>query len=487
MRAISVRRQEQVLAVVSLHGGWVRLLEARVGEKGPVSLLSMKARQAAVSPAGIVAGLDEGQTALLLKEMVGALPQAPREALALLSTGEMVTRYLTLPSEDPGELRRMAVFQLEGVLPFPAQECVTSVKVLGPAGEATRVLAAAVHRPAVERLVRICSGAGLALTGILPSSEGVGSWHRACWRAGLRLPEVWLVAERSRDGLDVGILAQGSLIYMRQVHHLGGDVEELIRLLQETMRAYAREQVGPPARQISLSGWLEGLGPGFAERMEQALGIPVQQVDPLEQSPFRESLSVTARELAPEVSFTELLGAACAPRMLGLDLLPAEIRWQQARQQMARDLRLTALLAAAAALLLAGWAGGRVAATWWAGRQLDGQISALEPQVARIRAAASQVRGVYLARRQYASQMEWLAGAVRGLSDGMKLRFLGMEARGLVTLRGMAPDLGAVTRYAAALREGRLWDSVELRSAKRDADKGEQVEFELVLRPREAR
>ena len=475
MRAISVRRGEQVLAVVSLYGGWVRLLAARVAEKGPASLLSMKARRAE--------GLDEEQEALLLKEMGSGQPAASKQALALLSTGEMVTRYLTLPSEDMEELRRMAAFQLEGALPFPSQECVTSVKVVGPAGEATRVLAAAVHRPAVERLVRICGRAGLTLTGILPSSEGVGSWHRACWRAAPDFPKVWLVVERSREGLDVGVLAKGSLIYMRQVHHLGGGAEELTALLQETLAAYAREQVGPRMEQITLSGWLEGLEPGFLERMEQHLGIPVQRVDPLEISPFRESLSVTARELSPEVSFTELLGAACAPRMLGLDLLPLEIRRQQAGQQLARELRATGLLAAAVVLLLAGWAGGRMGAAWWSSRRLTYRIEALEPQVARIRTAANQVQGVYLARRQYASQMEWLAGALRCLTDGMKLRFLGMEARGLVTLRGTAPDLRSVTGYAAALRESGIWDSVQLRSAKSDPNKGETVEFELVLEP----
>ncbi len=483
MKTISVGRKEQVLAVVSLHGGWLRLLEARVPERGAVSLLSMKARQAAGPQAGLSAGLSEEHAAALLKEMVAGLPAVPQQALALLSTGEMVTRYLTLPSENLEELRRMAVFQLEGVLPFPIQECVTSVKVIGPAGEATRVLAAAVHRPTVERLVRICDRAGLTLTGIAPSSEAVGSWHRACWRGAPDFPGVWMVADRSREGLDIGVLAKGSLIYMRQVQDFGGDAEELIGQLQETLRAYAREQVGPAIQQITLSGWMQGLAPGFLERAEQALGTPVERVDPLERSPFRESLSVTAQELSPEVSFTELLGAACAPKMLGLDLLPLELRAQQARQRMARELRATALLASAAVALLAGWAGTRVGATWWTTRELSRRIETLQPEVSRIRAAADQARAVHLARRRYAAQMEWLSGALRGLSDGMKLRFLGLEADGLVTLRGAAPDLAAVTGYAGALREDPLWESVHLRSAKSDPDKGGAVEFELILRP----
>ena len=76
-----------------------------------------------------------------------------------------------------------------------------------------------------------------------------------------------------------------------------------------------------------------------------------------------------------------------------------------------------------------------------------------------------------------------LAGAVGSLPEGMKLRFLGLEGKGVVTLRGTAPDLAAVTGYAGALREGSLWESVDLRSAKSDPDRGGAVEFELVLRP----
>jgi len=70
-----------------------------------------------------------------------------------------------------------------------------------------------------------------------------------------------------------------------------------------------------------------------------------------------------------------------------------------------------------------------------------------------------------------------------GKADGMKLRFLGLEGKGVVTLRGMAPDLAAVSSYAGALRQGPLWESVDLRSAKSDPDRGGVVEFELVLKP----
>ena len=68
--------------------------------------------------------------------------------------------------------------------------------------------------------------------------------------------------------------------------------------------------------------------------MEELLKLPVHRVDPLEASPFKESLSVTVQELSSEISFSELLGAACAPRLLGLDLLPVEIRQQQSQREL---------------------------------------------------------------------------------------------------------------------------------------------------------
>ena len=466
----------EVITAVSLHGEWIKILQARVGEASSATLLGIKAKQ--------VKGFDEEQTAQVLKELVAALPASSNEVLGLLSTGELLTRYLTLPSEDPQELQAMALYQLEGMLPFPIQDCVTSVKVLGPAGEATRVLVAAVHRPHVERLLRVCRKAGLSLSRIAASSIAIGSWHRACWGDRTREPQVWLVAELSRESLDMGILVRGSLVYMRQVPFLGGDleVEELAALLQDTMRAYEREQVGPPLEQITLSGSPDRIAGGTVERLETALELPVRRVDPLERSPFREALSVTAQELSPEVSFSELLGVVCAPRLLELDLLPQEIRLERMRSKLAWEWRKTAALAVAALFLVAGWVGIRIGGVWWQVRQTQEQIRQLKPKMERVKAIAATVQSVRSAQGAYVYQMSCLSAAARQLTPGMTVQFLGLDNEETLVVRGMAPDFAQASAYAAVLRKEPLWDKVILRSARRRAvGRGYGVEFELVL------
>ncbi len=466
----------EVITAVSLHGEWIKILQARVGEASSTALLGIKAKQ--------VKGLDEEQTAQALKELVATLPASSSEVLGLLSTGELLTRYLTLPSEDPQELRAMALYQLEGMLPFPIQDCVTSVKILGSAGEATRVLVAAVHRPHVERVLRVCRRAGLSLSGIAASSEAIGSWHRACWQDQTHEPQVWLASELSREGLDMGILVQGSLVYMRQVPLPGGDLdaEGLAALLQDTVQAYDRERVGPPVQQVTLSGPSQMFAAGVVERLETVLELPVHRVDPLERSPFREALSVTAQDLSPEVSFSELLGVVCAPRLLELDLLPQEIRLERMRSRLAWEWRKAAVLAAAALFLVAGWIGVRIGGTWWQVRQTQEQIRQLKPHMERIKAIAAAVQSVRSAQEAYVYQMGCLSGAAHHLAPGMTVQFLGLDGEETLVVRGMAPDFAQASAYAAVLRKEPLWEKVILRSARRRAvGGGHGVEFELVL------
>ena len=386
-----------VITTVSFQGSWIKLLQAQSGAEGVPRLLGMKARQ--------VAGMDEEQMSAALKELVGSLPLPPQAVLGLLPTGEVLTRYLSLPSEDPEELRAMALYQLEGMLPFSIRECLAAVKVLGRAGEATRVLVATAHRPVVERLVRICRSAGLNLTGIAASSEAIGNWHRACWPAALGISShVWLAAEITSEGLEMGILINGGLVYMRQVYRGVSFAEDLAAKLQETIQAYEKEQVGPPVEQITLSGSLEGLQRTPMEQLERILGLPVHRVDPLEASPFKETLSVTAQELAPEVSFSELLGVACAPRLLELDLLPVEAQWDLARQAFFHRLRATALLVGLGMAVGFSWAGMKIGGTSWMLRQTQEQSRLLEPQVDWVKHRVADIRAVFMGRQEYPSR-----------------------------------------------------------------------------------
>jgi Tfp pilus assembly protein PilN len=438
-------------------------------------VLGLKARR---MPPG-----DERLTIQILRELVQGLPEPPRQAVGLFPAEGILTRTLTLPSQDPAELRAMATYQLEGLLPYSVQDCVVSIKVLGPAGEATRVLAAVAQRPEIERLLAICQGAGLQVTELACSTEAVGRWHQACWPKGLPATAGWLVAEMTPEGLELAVLAGGSLVYMRQVPLAAADAEETTARIEETLQAYQSEKAGPPVQRVTLSGWTQPLTPEGLERMQFQLGLPVHTVDPLEASPFRDMLALAAREVAPEISFSELLGVASAPRMLELDLLPVETRHDQLRAGLFRHLRRTLALLATGLAAVALWAGLKWGTTAVALGEIQAQIQLLQPQVERIRQRVERLRDLSAARAQYSGQMEWIAGAVRHLSPGMSLEFLELQGDRVLTVRGVAPGLDAVTRYAAEMQSDPLWQSVSLRSA-RQRGEAARVEFEMALFPR---
>ena len=468
---------EAVITVVSLRGNWIKLLQVRSAGEGKRSLLGMKARR--------VEGSSEPSVAEGLREMIRSLPAPPGEVVGLLPSGEILTRYLRLPSTEPAELKAMAYYQLEGQLPFSVQECVTSVRVLEVGLESSRVLAAVVQRSVVERLIRVCSGAGLSLSRITASSGGIGNWHRLCRPGGQGSAQgVWLVVEVGPEGIEAGVLVRDQLIYMRQLSYLPADLDGLAAQLKETIRAYQREQAGPPVEQVSLSGRLEAYGPETLDRLSQELNLPVLRIDPLESSPLRESLSVTVQELEPEVSFSDLLGTACSPRMLQLDLLPWETQLQRAQERLNREARKSAVVVGLAAALFFAWIGAKVGATVWLLRQTQHEVETLEPQVVRVRKMMNSIHAGASSRHEYALRARRLSEATGRLAPGMTLQFLGLDAEGILTLRGASPDLDGVMAYAAGLRHDSLWKGIGLRSVKRGQE-SRGVEFELVLRPTE--
>ena len=466
----------EILTAVSIRGNWVKLIQVRQEGGGGLSLLGVKARQ--------VPDTSEESLARVLQELVRALPEAPKEVLGLFSTDTVLTRYLSLPSEDRAELEAMALYQLEGLLPYSVQECVVSVKSLGAVGEATRVFVAVAHKPGVERFLRICQRAGLKLKGLAASSEAIGRWHQACWPKGPSSSAGWLVVEFSQEGLDLGILASGNLIYMRHVPHIAVDLEGFVSRIEETIKAYQKEQIGPAIGQVSVGGWLAPLGPAVVERLEATLGLPVHRVDPLEASPFKDTLAVTVQDVAPEVSFSELLGVVCAPRLLELDFLPLETRWEQARASVFQQVRRALSLLVLCVALGVGWLGFKVGLTVWAFKRVQEETRLLEPQMERVKQMAQAIRDVHVARELYIQQLRLLDGVTQHLSAGMTLQFLGLEGDQAVVLRGSAPDLNAIAQYASALEQEPMCSAVNLRSARLQTETS-TVEFEMVLSPRQ--
>ncbi len=476
-----MRRSEvkEAFTALSFQGGWIKLLQARP-EGDSWRLLGMKAKRAQ--------GLSQEQTAQSLKEMLAAVPAPAGEVVGLLPKGEVLTRYLVLPSSDPAELKAMALYQLEGALPYPLQECVVSVKTLGPVGEGTRVLAAVAHRSSVERLIEVCRRAGLELSGISISSEAVGHWHQACWPAsGETPPDAWLAVEVSPDGLDLGVLVKGKMVYMRQIPHPPSSLDQLAASIRETVLAYAREQIGPVLGMATVSGSLEPYGAAPLERLEGLLQMPVHRVDPLEVSPFREAPAALIQEIgSSEISFSELLGTVCGGRLLELDLLPAETRSQQEKTRFFREIRRSAFLGLLCAVLFLGWFGLKIGWVSWRLHGAQTQIRLLEAQAAPIRAADAQIRAMTQARQEYALEMELLSNAMKQLPSEVTIQFLGLEAGGALTLRGSAPGWTAVSEYASSLRSGPFWGSVVLRSVKRQSVKGTaSVDFEMILQAKE--
>ncbi len=474
----------KVVTTVSVHGNCLKVLQVELaGSSSSIDFPNADALKVLGVKALRLSELKEPAIAQALRGMVDSLPVRTRELVGLLPASEILTRYVTLPSQQTSELSAMVRYQLDGALPFSVEDCVLSIKVLEQSNGSTRVLAAAVHRPVVERLIQLCQSAGLVLTEISASGEAVGYLHRACWPAGVpRITGGWLAAELSSDGLDLTVFSGNSLVYMRQITHAVDDAEEFVRLIKETQRAYERENVGPSVQCVTLGGaavWMSTLP---LESFERELGIPVHRVDSEEQSILGKSLKGITQEFGQSISFSDLLGAACGTRSVSLDLLPLESRLVRARGLFFQEVQKTAALGLLCLTIGLSWGGVHRAGLWWQLKELQRQTDSIKPRAARVQSMAESIRTLAAAREDYLFQLESIRRATDRLSSGMTLQFLGLESGRSLVLRGTGPELSAVTAYASSLRDSAFWSDVALNSAKKQTS-GDRVEFEFTLKP----
>lgn len=466
--AVNVRGER--VTILELEGRTLKLLQAdQTAER--LHLRHLEVREV---PEG-----DVRAAAQTLREMAATLDHPVGRCVGIVPRSELVVRYAKLPSREPAELLRLATYQMHGELPFPVEQCIVTLQPLATDPDGTRVFLAAVHRPVVDRLVTLAQSAGLTLDGIAVSTEGVAWWATRLWsRLGVTPPRGWLFAAVAGETVELGIVVQGTLVFMRRTTMPELTPERLATILQETVAASVREPVeGRPDAAL-----LIGAFPNpsvWEDRVEAAFGRPVSVVDPASSQLWDEPVATAAMELLHEVELVDLLGVATRPRQIALDLLPVEIKQERIR---ARERRVWGEVAgwAAAAVLIAGAVGAAgLGRSWWQVRQLETEIAQIESSAQAVQAQVKFVEQGIAARAQTGALLTLLAQTAAHMPGGVTWSSATLEAQGRLLMKGTAPDYETLFTTVSAVSGISGVRRAQVQSAiQRQAG---QVEFEILV------
>ncbi len=277
---------------------------------------------------------DMGEVIEVLSRVVELASPGSREAAVAVPSRAAITRVLRYPAAlDDEEIEARIEWESDKHIPFPFREVAFDFYRLGRCSDDPQwqeVLLVACRRQDVEQLTQ-----ALEASGLMPAAVDVESFATERAIAGL------CRRRRLGDGalalVDVGaylntlhVVVAGRIVYSHdslfggmqlteaiQRHYgigmdeagfgkkrgglpddyshtvLGPFVETLVEHIQRSLQLYQVSDHVRPLERLLLTGG-GSLVAGLADRLSQALGLPVSQVDPLEGMALKPSLDAAA-------------------------------------------------------------------------------------------------------------------------------------------------------------------------------------------------
>ncbi len=411
---------------------------------------------------------------------------------------QVTTRFLSLPSRDPRELKGMVSLEATGVVPYAEDEItVDSLTVEQTPGGYSRVLVVIAHNDVVREHLDALEKTGIHPAHITLSSLGLYSLAK---HFGLGDDEPFAMVNATSSDLDLLILHRKEILLTRGATFHGRPgtddlLNEAVHEIGESLTSFRRDrEKGRPVRHVALSGSLPGLE-SIAERLETELQLDVRLLDPFENIVIPDAFAEELSNPQLRIASAAAVGLALAASELDgvrVNLLPREFL-QKAVRRARRDLYVRrGLFAATAILALMGAFQRRLGNLQEYNDYLDGQIRAIEPAARSTETRRGKVEAVK-------SQLERVGTALEVIEEihrhaprtGLVLTEINFIRDGNVTIRGQARDELQALNYVENLRtsstlvQDRIVEGREyVKRPGRGRDPRDYWEFTIVLAPR---
>ncbi len=414
-----------------------------------------------------------------LKTLVKKLRTASRRAYVILPRSQAIVRFLTLPSQDPVQIRAMLGAQIAQVLPYDLADLVYDFSVAHvEANGFSRVILVSFTKTVLARFTQMVTAAGLEIEDFLFSSQ---AQHFGALMASGRSEDDLHKAfvDIDADASDLVLFRGERLIYSRPMG-LGsrmamGGVPFEARLAAElklSVDALRKECDFAKIDKILLTDEAE-LAPDVFAAIEGKLAVKPERLS-LARLPMlvsKEAVKALRECLAKGFSLTALLGAPFIPDARRFVILSSEVRVRRHAEGRRREgvLVLAGLVAFIVVTLAAGGSlYGMQAARL---KTLTGRLEELSQEAGPIAKMATRLDLLALARRRRLAFLEMLAELHRVAPSGVTLTELGYEEGQPLRIRGLALRGGEVSDFVSALEDSPLF-----RDAKFDFQQRRQVE-----------
>lgn len=202
-------KREKIYSFISIEEGEYFLLRAKQ-EKGNWTILDYLTNISFPEENRNKVSLDE------LKEKIRENGWTKDICYIVIPRHEVTSRIVTLPSQDPTEVKSMVELSAEEYVPYSAEEIKTTQTILEKiANSESRVFVSIAHRDVVTEKINIVKNLGLVPRGVLVSTAGLLAVPTLLRKGALAKHDIYAVLHFTLQGLEIAIYKGERILFSR--------------------------------------------------------------------------------------------------------------------------------------------------------------------------------------------------------------------------------------------------------------------------------
>lgn len=424
---------------------------------------------------------DQEVSKLLSSMVTSKTKKTP--ALLILSRKQVMVRYLSLPSHDDDEIKRMISFNLLGQVPYSKDDIIFDYLILfkEPSGYST-ILSVVVHRDIINRYYKILSQCNVKLDQIQISSTAIVRWFSLSGRVQQQEAAVLNIDTVSSE---ICFCKAGKFLFSRHIsfgaRDIGGDREDdFIREIANTIEACHRERVIFDLGNIFLLFPENYIG-SFLEKIQQRTGLYAEIIDPYEALPKAKAAQKTEKAKDDYYSFIVPLGASIKLKDKDINLLPMDVQKKRSTQERkviwVKFFVLLALnLAVIGALFFV-----RVQKQKDYLENLQTRAQEIRPRIQALENKKGRISAIERHLDVQPLMVDIIHELYKVTPDDVSFRLVHVSGGNNVVFQGIAQSLSSVNTFQSQLVHSSMFKDVNLQYAtQRRVFQGEITDFRIV-------
>ncbi len=463
--------KEKVTTAIDISDGFARLVAVSSDKTGKYLFVMDSVR---------VPSDDEKEVAKAVRALLWKHRLMKTTVIASFPRHLVTIRNIQLPTVKDEEIADMAELQAIKFLPYSAEEIATSYKLIEITKEGyADILLVLSQRRLVTRYMSIFDSVGVRIEKLALASEGILAWYSS-QQFGYKAP----IALIDFDAYHTRILIvrDGKLMFSRSVSfdvlNPHSDKEALLREIRLSFDSYAKDTSGKVSRMILCGS--ENFPADFSAFVAGKIDIPCQQIRQLRSITARHGAQKFAREVS-SMSYTHLLGHACYPDALQINLLPRSVIAQRKESFFKRELVRIGILSLAIIVALFGITEKKMRQKRLYLRRIEARLKQIGPEVSELLKLKENNEVIQNQLSAEGSSIDILREVYRILPADISLALLEYEDGNRVLLRGTAKELSAVFALLPQLEKSPYFTKVKINYAtKRTFKHREYADFEII-------